>query len=44
MEKIIYDIKNQAIFVKLEYSDNYVVMSCKTNSFMIKKYAEYIVK
>ena len=44
MEKIIYDIKNQAIFVKLEYSDNYVVMNCKTNSFMIKKYAEYIVK
>ena len=42
MEKIVYDIKKYSIFVKIEYTDNYISLSCKTSDLVINKYHEYI--
>lgn len=42
MEKIVYDIKKYSIFAKIEYTDNYILLSCKTSDLVINKYHEYI--
>ena len=42
MEKIIYDIKKYSIFAKIEYTDNYILLRCKTSDLVINKYHEYI--
>ena len=40
-EKIVYEIKKQAILVKLDYTDENIIMTCKASELMINKYIIY---
>lgn len=40
-EKIVYEIKKQAILVRLDYTDENIIMTCKASELMINKYIIY---